>query len=421
VQPAATLGLAIRRILKRPVRSFLLLQGTVWGVAVAVFPSAIVAGTREAAVTRGAEFGADRVTVAADPTSAVTVTLDAGDVAVARRAVEAEEIEVKAIGGLRVVRVFGNEEKEAPPRAALLAADVGLAEARGLEVAAGRWLRAADGEEACFVEAGVARWLGLERLAPGDRIRLPGGSRDLVVVGVARARSALSLRTNDQGMDLEHPLYQRFGETLLYTLGMPIVRDDWKRSDRCVYVRHAGGPVDWIYLRVPPRDAKWAAAAIHAALADRKKPVVALHPLAISVLLGDQMDRFRAVNAAMFLACLVMGAVVMANLGLLTVLSRTREIAIRRVEGATQGAIAGHFLLEGLLLAALGSGLGLALGMALASLRLSLEPASGLTWAFPPLQAAIAVGAALVIGLLAALLPALRAARQDPVEGLDDE
>jgi ABC-type antimicrobial peptide transport system permease subunit len=59
--------------------------------------------------------------------------------------------------------------------------------------------------------------------------------------------------------------------------------------------------------------------------------------------------------------------------------------------------------------------------MALASLRLSLEPASGLTWAFPPLQAAIAVGAALVIGLLAALLPALRAARQDPVEGLDDE
>ena len=133
------------------------------------------------------------------------------------------------------------------------------------------------------------------------------------------------------------------------------------------------------------------------------------------------MDRYAAINLAMFLACLLMGAVVMMNFGLLNALTRAREIAIRRVEGATQRDITLQFLFEGLFLAALGSGLGCFLGMGLAQLRTSLEPVTGFTWAFPWREASWDVAVALLVGLAAAALPARKAALQDPVRGLADE
>ena len=50
-------------------RTFLLLQGTIWGVAVAIFPTAVLEGTRAAAVEEARAYGVDRVAVVADPTS----------------------------------------------------------------------------------------------------------------------------------------------------------------------------------------------------------------------------------------------------------------------------------------------------------------------------------------------------------------
>ena len=123
----------------------------------------------------------------------------------------------------------------------------------------------------------------------------------------------------------------------------------------------------------------------------------------------------------MFLACLLMGAVVMMNFGLLNALSRAREIAIRRTEGATARDITLQFLVEGLVLAAVGSVLGCFLGMGLAHVRSSLEPVTGFTWVFPWREASWAVLVALLVGLLAAAVPARKAAHQDPVRGLADE
>ena len=157
------------------------------------------------------------------------------------------------------------------------------------------------------------------------------------------------------------------------------------------------------------------------AASGRGTAVVRLYALAFPILLGKEVRRFAAVDAALFLACLAMGAVVMANLGLLTVLRRTREIAIRRVEGATRRDVSWQFLFEGLLLSGAGAALGVGLGLLLARLRVALDPVMGFTWTFPTLQAGIAVGVALAIGLAASALPARRAARLDPVEGLVDE
>jgi hypothetical protein len=416
---------ALRRLARRPVRSFLLLQGTIWGVAVAVFPSAVILGTREAARREATVIGADRISLAADPTSAEKVELEQADVLTARRAVEAAGVPVLDAVGLRVVREWeaaGDRARGARAWPALVAGPPEGPRARGHALAAGRWLSAEDPGEACVVEAGVAAWLGRGTLAPGDRLTLPGQSESLRVVGVTRPRAPLALVTDDLGFNLEHPLYAKLAQGVLLMLGLPAVRDGWKRSEACVWVGPGAEPrVDWITLRVAPDDLTQAALAAREALSREQTTVVTLYPVVLPLLLSERVERFSAVRAAMFLACLAMGAVVMANLGLLHVLTRGREIAVRRVEGASRRAIAAQFLTEGLLLTAAGSALGLLLAMGLAALRAALEPVAGFAWVFPWGDAAVAVGVALAVGLLAALLPALRAAAQDPVEGLAGE
>lgn len=405
------------------MRSFLLLQGTVWGVAVAVFPSAVIQGTRDSARVRGAEIGADRIALVADPTAAVGMSLTTDDVAEARAAVTAQGVPVARAVGVRVAREWSPERGAlGAPAPALLAAPPEAPAVRGHALAEGRWLTPVDPPEACVVEAGVAAWLGRAALHPGDVVRLPDTDGALRVVGVLAARSARALATDDLGWDHSHAMYAKVAQGVLLVMGLPMVHDGWKRSDRCVWVLPGAEPrVDWIFLTVPPADASRAATAAREAFSRRQKTVVTLFPVVLSLFLSGQLDRFEAVNAAMFLACLAMGAVVMANLGLLNVLTRSREIAIRRVEGATRGAIAAQFLLEGLLLAALGSALGLLLGMGLAALRSGLEPAAASAWTFPWREASVAVVVALLVGLLAALFPALEAGRTDPVEGLADE
>ncbi len=421
----SVLAVALRRLRQRPVRTFLLLQGTVWGVAVAIFPSAVLQGTREAARTQGAELGADRISVAADPTSARRTDLHPDDLARLREDVEAANTSVRALAGVRLVRTIPKPgADDARGALHLLESTPAAGHARGLSLAAGRWLQPRDGPGQCLVEAGVARFLGRNSLEPGERIRLPGWEEELEVVGVTKARSEAALRTNDLGFDLEHPMYSSFGAPLLLAMGIPLVSDGWKRTDRCVYVPlppASEAPLEWIFLRVKTSQVSAAAGVVREAFARRDKAAVTLYPLVLPVIMGTQFDRFQAVQLAMFLACLFMGAVVMMNLGLLNVLTRSREIAIRRTEGATQPDIARQFLIEGLVLAAVGALLGCVLGMGLAALRAALEPVAGFTWSFPWLHAGLAVLVALLVGLLASWIPARKAALQDPVQGLTDD
>ena len=423
MRPLAVLAAALRRLRQRPVRTFLLLQGTIWGVAVAIFPSAVIQGTREAARTQGSALGADRITMRADTTSDATVTLVRDDLQTVRAAVARDGTELVAIGGARVARTIpaqGDGTISEP--LTVLAGVAGTAPARGHTLAAGRWLLPEDGPGKCVVEARVAAWLGRSRLAPGDVIQPPGWPRELEVVGVCAAREPAALRTNDLGFDLEHPLYKKIGMPLLFAMGIMPVPDAWKRSETCVHVLDEGTQeLHWIFLRVEPALVSDIANRVRDSMADEGKSVVMLYPLVLPLIMGEKVERFDAVNLAMFLACLLMGAVVMMNLGLLSALTRSREIAIRRTEGATRRDIALQFLAEGFVLALVGAGFGCLLGMGLAHLRASLEPVAGFTWSFPVREGITAVCVAVVIGLLASVLPAMRAASQDPVAGLADE
>lgn len=114
-------------------------------------------------------------------------------------------------------------------------------------------------------------------------------------------------------------------------------------------------------------------------------------------------------------------SLLVGGIGILTIMTiavneRTNEIGLLRALGARQAQILGLFLGEALVLAAVGGAAGLALGVGFAQLlHFSLPDLPVNTSLFYIVLAELV---ALLIGLLAGVLPARRAARLDPVEAL---
>jgi predicted permease len=127
--------------------------------------------------------------------------------------------------------------------------------------------------------------------------------------------------------------------------------------------------------------------------------------------------------AAGLLGCFGALAVVLAAIGLygvvaFTVAQRTREIGIRMALGAAPGAVVGNILRDALALAAAGVAAGAAVSAAL--LRLAASLVRGVSTYDAATYAAVAVLLA-AISLGAAVVPALRAARVDPLTALKYE
>jgi putative ABC transport system permease protein len=112
---------------------------------------------------------------------------------------------------------------------------------------------------------------------------------------------------------------------------------------------------------------------------------------------------------------LLVGGVGVANIMVISVLERRSEIGLRRALGATKGQIRTQFLSEAVLLSVGGGAIGVALGVASTAVYATTKH-----WAItvPTLAWAGGFGAALAIGAVAGLLPALRAARLSPTDAL---
>ena len=267
------------------------------------------------------------------------------------------------------------------------AASLGLPSIVGTTVEEGSYLNAATAREPVAVlGAAAAQRLGIDRIYPGERIWLD--HMWFYVVGILNP-AALTPEI-DSSVLVGFPAAER-------------------------YLAFDGHPTT-IYLRSQTSQVA-AVDSVLAATANPENPseVDVSKPSAALVAQADAQGAFDGLFLGLGAVALLVGAVGVANIMVISVLERRSEIGLRRALGATKGHIRVQFLAEAVVLALVGGAVGVAVGALATAVYASSKHE---LIVIPVLAWAGGIGAAIVIGAVAGLWPALRAARMSPTQAL---
>jgi putative ABC transport system permease protein len=267
------------------------------------------------------------------------------------------------------------------------AASLQLLPTVGASVARGRYLNAATAREPVVVlGATAALRLGIDRIYPGERVWL--GGQWFYVAGI--------LTPATLAPEIDNSALVGFTAAARY-LGF-------------------GGHATTVYVRAETSQVN-AVQSVLAATANPEAPneVNVSQPSATLVARAAAQGALNGLFLGLGAVSLLVGAVGVANIMVISVLERRSEIGLRRALGATKGHIRTQFLAEAVLLALLGGTVGVAAGALATAVYATTKH-----WAVvvPTVAWAGGFGAALAIGAIAGLLPALRAARLAPTEAL---
>lgn len=400
---------ALGSLRRSPLRSLILIQGVLWATVMGVLPPAIIRGSREAAMEKASAFGADRVLVYEAPRE--NPALDWSTVSALRDLGWPE---------IRSISAFGR----AP---GLLVVDGEHADRASRQLVEGRWLSAqelASGALVGLVSADAARARFGSQSAVGRRIPSPARpGAELTIVGTFEIHDERAEMLDDFGYRKEHPLSGVISEMLRYFGVRP--RDlDWLRAADRVVVPAKSHPqiaVDVLELSVRPDALAPTISALKTELVRRGVRPIVLSNLIVQILFSDSFETLTRIHLVIFIVGVFAGVVVVVNTNILAVLERKREIAIRRVEGATRRVIAMQFVVETGTTCLAGSILGIPLALSLAWLRTRLDPSGSLNWIVPFSEVFQTVAAITVFGIVGGLLPAMKAARVEPAEVLSHE
>jgi putative ABC transport system permease protein len=270
---------------------------------------------------------------------------------------------------------------------AVAAAGPGLATAVSAELRDGRWLDAATEQyPAVVLGATAARRLAVGDLDGGVRVWL--GDRWFAVVGILEP-VVLAPELNETALIGPAVATKLWGDDLPPTTVYTRVDPDQVAATRDLLGRTANPSAPTEVSVSRPSDALEAQAA-----ADESLTTLTLGLGAVALLVG---------------------AVGIANVMVISVLERRREIGVRRALGATRAGIGGQFLTESVLLSLLGGLVGGVLGVVLTT-AFAVNQGWGAVFPWEPVLAGL--GCSLVVGSVVGLYPALRAASVPPTEAL---
>jgi putative ABC transport system permease protein len=297
--------------------------------------------------------------------------------------------EVAAVGEVPDTRVFRSDRipESQTGGMSVSAAELGMLDTVGAELADGTWLNEATAQyPAVVLGASAAEQMGIVSVGAGLEIHL--GGQWFTVVGILEPV----------------PLAPELDLTVLVGWEAAAAYLGFDGHATTIYTRSEDAYVEDV-------------ASVLAATADPSAPdeISVSRP-------SDALEAQQAVDTAftgMLLGlgavALLVGGVGVANTMVISVLERRSEIGLRRSLGATRGQIRVQFLAESLLLSALGGLGGVLIGTAVTALYAASRewPAVVPYWA-----SAGGVAATLVIGAVAGLYPAVRASRLSPTEAL---
>ena len=132
-------------------------------------------------------------------------------------------------------------------------------------------------------------------------------------------------------------------------------------------------------------------------------------------MLFDSLKYLRWAAIIIGMITLLGAAIGLMNILLVSVTERTREIGIRKAIGATSHTIRNQFLMEAIVIAQIGGVLGVIFGIAIGNL---LSISIGSSFIIPWIWIITAFILCFIVALLAGLLPAVKAAKLDPIESL---
>jgi putative ABC transport system permease protein len=128
---------------------------------------------------------------------------------------------------------------------------------------------------------------------------------------------------------------------------------------------------------------------------------------------------FTAITTGAAVLALVVGGLSVVNTMIMAVTERFREIGLKKAVGAHTYHVLREYLAEAVLIGFLGGAIGYLAGLGLTTLLNTLGKSSNFElFLVTPALTALALGFAVALGALAGVIPALRAARLDPVTAL---
>jgi putative ABC transport system permease protein len=296
---------------------------------------------------------------------------------------------VTEVGAITNVYVYRNPFVPATDTSgiSLTATDAGLPATLGANLAHGTFLNAATARyPAVVLGAETASLLGISSLAHPTQIWI--GGHWFTVVGVMNPVDLLPQMDS------------------MAFIGFPIAEQ---------YFGFDGHPTG-LYLRSVPSQVT-AVAAVLPETADPANPsVVAVsYPAGILEAALAAKGAYNGLFLGLGAVALLVGGVGIANVMVISVLERRSEIGLRRALGATRRHVAEQFLAEAVLLSALGGVAGTLTG---ATATVIYAVSQHWSVQVPAVAFYGGLGAALVIGAIAGLYPAMRAARLSPTEAL---
>jgi putative ABC transport system permease protein len=398
LRPSDLAALASVGLRTRKLRAGLSATGIAIGVAAIVAVLGLAASSSAALLAEISRLGTNLLTVTSGQTfSGATAELP-----------EAAPGMIARLRGVRTVQDMGTVSGVSVYKSPFIptvntnalsvdAATLNLPAAVGTSLVQGRFLNAATAREPVAVlGAAAARLMGIDRIQPGMRIWVTGqagsqlGGQWFYVTGILSP--AAYAPEVDSAVLVGFPAAEKY-------LG---------------FDGHPSG----IYVRTV--DTPATVTAVDNLLGAQANPE---NPSQVNIsqpsnALTAQADTKGALDT-LFLGLgavvLLVGAIGVANIMVISVLERRSEIGLRRALGATRGQIRAQFLSEAILLSLAGGAAGVILG---AVSTAAYARTHGEAVVIPPGAWASGLGAALVIGALAGLLPAIRAARLSPTQAL---
>ncbi len=390
LRPGDLAGLACVGLRTRKLRATLSALGIAIGVAAIVAVLGLAASSQAALLAEIQALGTNLLTVTNGQTLA-GATAELPTAAPGMIARLPGVIAVQATGTVSGVSVYKSPLIPSIETNALSvdAATLNLPAVAGTSLAQGRFLNAATAREPVAVlGATTAQLLGIDRILPGMRIWVSG--QWFYVTGI-----------------LNHAVLAPEIDSAVL-VGFPAAEK---------YLKFDGHPSE-IYVRAVSTQA--VTTRVDSLLGDQASPenpnqVTVSQPSSALTAQADAKGALDTLFLGLGAIALLVGAIGVANIMVISVLERRQEIGLRRALGATRGQIRAQFLSEAILLSLAGGAAGVAIGAAATAIyarghrELLVIPAEA--WAG-------GLAAAVVIGALAGLLPAIRAARLSPTQAL---